>query len=168
MIKMCCWQCWHTYMCCWHIFLFAIHVLNLYMCCWHCWHTFSHKSWGLSKTTLISIYRSLIGSVIDYASLTSSRLSKKTTKTLQALQNNAIRIIYKHAYDAHAHTVDLCSQSGLPRVEERSVELTGIYLSGALESSNGLIQQLLQSFSTRLLKTPLSQFSSKFGQYVLK
>ena len=52
----------------------------------------SHKSWFLNEKTLIQIYNVLIRSIIDYSS---PIISKTNSNTLQIIQNNALRIIFK-------------------------------------------------------------------------
>lgn len=104
----------------------------------------SHKSWGLTKTTLVAIYKSLIGSVIDYSAFSSSQIVPRLEKSIQAIQNQAVRIIFKQKYDAH--TVDLCALAVLPRVSDRMFEQSEKYLWSALVSSNSLICELVESF----------------------
>jgi hypothetical protein len=55
----------------------------------------SHKSWFLKEKTLIQIYNVLIRSIIDYSVILSPIISKTNLNTLQIIQNNALRIIFK-------------------------------------------------------------------------
>jgi hypothetical protein len=104
----------------------------------------SHKSWGLTSETQVAIYRSLIGSVIDYSAFMCSQLSDSLMRTVQAIQNSAMRAIYKMNYDAH--TVDLCAASNLPLVEERMMELNERYIQSSFLSSNVLFCDLAYNY----------------------
>ncbi len=123
---------------------------------------FSHKSWSLTRETLVSIYRSLIGSVIDYAFFMNSQLSDILLKAVQVIQNNAMRVIFKQPFDATTNT--LCTLSGLSRVEERMFDLNERFFESALAAPNELILDLAwgfkRSFSAReiLDKTLLCDF----------
>jgi len=61
----------------------------------------SHRRWKLSKETLTPLYRSLIGSIIEYSFLTVSEISISTLNFLQAIQNQAIRLIYNQDKQPH-------------------------------------------------------------------
>jgi hypothetical protein len=116
----------------------------------------SHRSWQLSKSTLVSIYRSLIGSVLDYSSFMVQRLSEGMIKSLQAIQNNAVRIIFREPFEAHTVDLcDLCEKSGLDLVKDRMVELNARYFTKALAGGNDLIVDLFRSFK--------DSFSSRTG-----
>ena len=56
---------------------------------------FFDKNWRLDQNTLIQIFKSLIRSVIDYASVTLSGLSQSSRNGLEVIQNNALRTIIK-------------------------------------------------------------------------
>ena len=91
-----------------------------------------------------------------------SQLANSLSKTVQAIQNNAMRVIYRQAFDTHTET--LCSLSGLPRVESRMFELTERYLEAAMSGSNELILDLASDFVAASgkresrSKTPLCDF----------
>ena len=104
----------------------------------------SHKSWALSKDTLVAIYKSLIGSVIDYSAFMSSQLSDNLRKSVQAIQNIAMRIIFKQPFDAS--TDSLSALSGLPLVRDRMYELNRRYFEAARTVPNELIVDLMTSF----------------------
>jgi hypothetical protein len=115
----------------------------------------SHKSWALSTKTLVSIYKSLIGSVIDYSFFMCSQLSEKLMKSVQATQNNAMRIIFKKGYDPvtrkNTTTDTLCELSSLPLVEDRMMVLNQRYFDSAVISVNQLILDLGLGFRTLFL-----------------
>jgi hypothetical protein len=52
---------------------------------------FSHRSWHFSKKTLLNVYRALIGSLFDYSFFTVSCVSSTNLKSIQTVQNRAIR-----------------------------------------------------------------------------
>ena len=104
----------------------------------------SHKSWHLSKSTLKALYKSLVGSVLDYSAFIAPRLSQASVKSLQAIQNKAVRTIYKEPFDAH--TVDLFERSGLCLVSERMGLINAKYLDCAIKTNNELIIPLIRSF----------------------
>ena len=56
---------------------------------------FSHKSWRLNHSTLIVLYRALIGSIFDYSYFTVANVSKSTLDLVQKVQNRSIRLICK-------------------------------------------------------------------------
>ena len=121
----------------------------------------SHKSWRLERTTLVAIYRSLIGTVIDYSSFLLPRLSAELEKSLQAVQNNAMRRIFHLSLREHTTTERLCELSGLCLVKERMADLNANYFGKAFATGNELIRGMLVDYeevfgdSTLALKTPL-------------
>lgn len=104
----------------------------------------SHKSWKLSPKTLTSIYRCLIGSVLDYSAFIGPRLTEKVAGSVQVVQNTGMRSIFHRRYDEH--TEELCRLSGLPLVQERMSELNVKYFENAERYSNPLIADLFESF----------------------
>jgi hypothetical protein len=59
----------------------------------------SHKSWKSSTSTLIHIYKTLIGSLFNYSAFCANQALQFWLKKLQVIQNSAIRAIYKLPYD---------------------------------------------------------------------
>lgn len=70
-------------------------------------------------------------------------LANNHKSSLQAIQNNAIRII-DHSWDKT--TAELHSKYELDRLDARANELTTRYLSGALSTNNELISELITNF----------------------
>ena len=103
----------------------------------------SHASWKLSKQTLINLYKSLIGSILDYSFFVISEISISNLISLQAIQNQAIRLIYRLDYDTSTHT--LHEISNLPTVSDRYNELFKRYIEKAL-THNPLITQLMDEY----------------------
>ena len=107
----------------------------------------AHKSWKLSKRTLTNIYKALVGSVIDYSALIGPFLSSSRMKQLQAVQNKAMRTIYKRPYDSH--TDELCQLSNCPRVKDRMHQLAVAHVDTA-KHSNPLIALLIRDYTLQL------------------
>ena len=128
----------------------------------------SHKSWRLHRTTLVALYSSLIGTVIDYSAFLAVGLSRDLKKTLQAVQNNAVRKIFHLSLREHTSTERLCELSGLGLVETRMDELNARYFEKALTTENELIVGLADDYAeagrrTNLdIKTPLCCFPDLF------
>ena len=125
----------------------------------------SHKSWQLKTKTLVSLYRSLIGSIIEYSSFISSLISTTKEKTIQAIQNKAMRAIFKKPYSEK--TENLCKVSGLPLVKDRLSELNHRYFEKAISNKNALIvpqiEQFLKTFSSQPDKVKVDNI---FGQFL--
>ena len=54
----------------------------------------THKNWGLNKSTLVQIYKSLIRSVMEYVGLNFYILGKEQKNELEVIQNSALRAIF--------------------------------------------------------------------------
>ena len=118
----------------------------------------AHKSWKLSKSTLLNTYRALIGSVIEYSAFISPNLTKSLSKDLQIIQNKAIRIIFKQPFDCKTDT--LLNISGLPRVNVRLTALTVNYLNSAAATHNPMIKRLIEEYDNQFVSFAI--FSSEF------
>ncbi len=104
----------------------------------------SHPKWKLSTKTLVSLYRSLIGSIIDYSFFTISEISISILDFLQSIQNQAIRLIFKQNYDASTATLN--SISNVKPINERFNFLLVLYITNARQS-NPLIIQLIDEYN---------------------
>ena len=104
----------------------------------------SHKSWKLNAATLIRIYIALIRSIIDYSFFIFNRLSKKNLKTIQAIQNKALRCIYKQNFEADTNY--LCFISNLPKIKERWTNLFGKYMYRNTLNKNHLLLNLVNEY----------------------
>ena len=112
---------------------------------------------GLTKKTLTSIYNSLIRSLIDYSAFILTRLSKKRRKQLQAIQNAAIRAIFKMPYDTPSSQLNNIAQ--IPSLQERMSDLNEAYTLNAILNENPLFDELKEEYESlsshykRLYKT---------------
>ena len=107
----------------------------------------SHKSWKLSSHTLTNVYKALIGSIIDYSALISCCLSDEYTKSLQAIQNKAMRTIFGRPFDCP--TDELCRLGGCPRVATRQRLLAAAHVD-ATKSTNPLISILVRDYNMQI------------------
>jgi len=125
----------------------------------------SHKSWKLSPSTLMNIYKSLLGSIIDYAFMCLHLISETDLRRLQAIQNNAIRCIFRLPYDCSREELVPYEQGlGLNSVAERLDCLNERYITKCIANSNSLFAKLIADyvggFSARIENhsTPLSLY----------
>lgn len=103
----------------------------------------SNKFWKLTRNTLLMLYKALIASVLDYCSFFVHSISPTNLKRIQAIQNRAIRSIYKQPFDSP--TNDLCRISNLSLVFDRAVELNERFIAKGIEY-NEWIGQLVDEF----------------------
>ena len=105
---------------------------------------FSHKSWHLSKKTLTSKYRALIGSIFDYSFFAVACVSENSLGLVQRIQNRAIRCIYRLEWDSH--TNELFPISGVLFVKERLLQLGARYISKAILNKNVFVCPLISEY----------------------
>jgi hypothetical protein len=103
----------------------------------------SRKIWKISKKVLLTLYKTLIGSIIDYSSFILKSLSQANLKRLQAIQNRAVRCIFRLPYDTS--TENLCNISKLTTVKERMESLNKKFIEKGLVN-NDWIKQLVEEF----------------------
>ncbi|RNA20190.1 RNA-directed DNA polymerase from mobile element jockey-like [Brachionus plicatilis] len=65
----------------------------------------SNEKWGLNQNTLGDLYKSLVGSILDYSFPCLNSFSENNIKKLQAIQNTAVRSILKLKYDTPSNIV---------------------------------------------------------------
>jgi hypothetical protein len=88
---------------------------------------FSHSSWHLKKSCLLSIYCSLVSSIFDYSFFAVACISETSMQRLQRIQNRAVRCIFKLRWDSP--TAEIPILSWLLSVKERLVHLGKRYLA---------------------------------------
>ena len=123
----------------------------------------SHKRWKMSKDTLTSLYRSLIGSVIEYSFFTISEISISTLNYLQSIQNQAIRLIYNLDRQTSNHTLHAISK--LKPISERLNQLFEKYINSASQT-NPLIIQLINEYSSSFISIIKNDNNSKPLTYI--
>jgi hypothetical protein len=124
--------------------------------------TVSHRSWKLSKSTLINLYTSLIRSVFEYSAILAPRLSTTLLSKLQVIQNNALRSIlhihFNKETGKNTSIDELHRLATIPRVSERLTTLRTNYLVNAVETNNPIILRSILEYNAyaggRNLSTP--------------
>ncbi|RNA44863.1 hypothetical protein BpHYR1_038197 [Brachionus plicatilis] len=127
----------------------------------------SNEKWGLNQNTLGNLYKSLVGSILDYSFLCLNSFSENNIKKLQAIQNTAVRSILKLKYDTPSNIVhhEAFNKLKLLTVSNWLFELSKRYVGTGLSHSIPLVDRLLkeykEGFESRYIEypTPLS-FSS--------
>ena len=104
----------------------------------------SHKQWKIYQSTLIQIYKTMVRSLFDYSLFIYPLLSRKHKRSLQSIQDCALRIIYKKKYDYD--TTSLHSLADLDSFDSRSKKLISNYFSSVSANLNPLIDDLLIDF----------------------
>lgn len=104
----------------------------------------AHKSWHLSKQTLILIYNTLVRSVMEYSAILKPLLSTAHLNQLQVIQNNALRTILKKDY--YTRILDLHVDANIKILPVRLDELRFKYIHKAFLHHNPLINNLKNEF----------------------
>jgi hypothetical protein len=120
---------------------------------------FSHRSWKLNNRTLISIYRSLIESIIAFFAV--SCVSNTTISRIQTLQNRAVRIIFYLPFDSP--TAQLYSHSKLLSIKSRMLQLNARYSLKFIIFNNTLTLLTLNNYTANFNKFKKHQYESPFG-----
>ena len=106
----------------------------------------SNRKWNLSKNLLCNLYKSVIASVIDYSFVCINTLSESNINKIQAIQNKAIRFIYRAYEDPVSRIVRLSENHRLSSVVARWSELNESYIEVARANRNPLIVRLVEEF----------------------
>lgn len=104
------------------------HIQNLKLKCQrdlNLMRTISSKMWGADSTTLTKIYRSIIRSKLDYGAIIYNSAKRHIIKQLDAIQNNAVRIVLGAFYTNPVDSI-LC-ELGEPDLYRRRMYLTLSY-----------------------------------------
>ncbi|RNA31662.1 RNA-directed DNA polymerase from mobile element jockey-like [Brachionus plicatilis] len=120
----------------------------------------SNKKWGLDLNTLGNLYKSLIGSILDYSFPCLSSLSETNIKRLEVVQNSAVRFILKLRYDTPSNILhhEAYNKLKLLTLCERYVRAG---LSHSVPLTVRLVEEYNRGFESRYIEypTPLN-FSS--------
>ena len=135
----------------------------------------SKKSWGLDNKTLSALYKSLVGSIIDYVFPCLNLISEANTNKIQTIQNAAVRAILKLKYDTPSNLLhhEALEKLKLHTVANRLDELTERYVRGGLIYSVPLVVRLVdeykRGFNSRYVSypTPLCNCYLVYDEYVL-
>ena len=88
------------------------------------------------------MFKSLVRSVLDYASITASAINDTVKKNFEVIQNNALRIIFKKTLMDKVSVEELREKAGITTIKDRHVKLMNEYYERALISQNPLIDSL--------------------------
>ena len=81
------------------------------------------KNWALKPHILVRIYKSLVRSVLDYASVTAIACNVDVRKDFVVLQNDALRIIFKKNIMDHIKVDDLRKWANVDSIHNRHKDL---------------------------------------------
>lgn len=87
--------------------------------------TLANKNWGADYHTLITLYKSLIQSKIDYGSVAYASASNATLKLLNSIHNKALRIAMGAFVTSPVES--LYSESGMPSLSDRRIYMSLSY-----------------------------------------
>ena len=104
-----------------------------------------NKQWKLDESLLIKIYKSLIRSVLDYSSFLIGSISPSYLKSIESIQNQALRIIFDKKWDEMS-SEDLRKKAKVKSIAERSNMLMERYINKAIESNNELTMRLIENY----------------------
>ncbi len=104
------------------------------------------KTWRLPEHVLTNMYKTLVLSVIDYASITSGCINKKTKHDYEVMQNNALRIIQKKGLFGKIPVAELREKAGVDKIEDRHKILMDNYYEKALISENPLLKKVFDNY----------------------
>ena len=101
-----------------------------------------YESWRINKKILVNIYISLTRSLFEYMSFIFEKLSTSNKETLCAIQNNALRIIFKKKRD-ECTIEELHNLAKISRLETRLKALTDKYYWNSIQTKNPIIVDLV-------------------------
>ena len=102
------------------------------------------KTWGVSSSLLLIVYKVLIRSIIDYAPMATISMCPTYQLALERVQNAAIRhIIY---WPPTVNTATMLKQLKLDSITDRALILTNNYLQKA-RTHNPIIDDLIKSYN---------------------
>lgn len=134
----------------------------------------SYKKWNLETSTLISIYKSLIGSIIDYTNIIYNQLSNTLEDFIAVTQNQALRTIFHKPRET---PISILNQIGLNHklktIKTRAKELNVRYFKNAINYNNQIVIKLLNEykigFTSRKIerKTPICAIWDSIKEYII-
>lgn len=100
--------------------------------------------WGSSPETLLILYKSFVLSIIDYGSYIYFPSTKKASKKIEAIQNEAIRIAL--GYRRSTPIGILLAESKLMLLKERSNYLCDCYIAKIMSNSNSDVYKTINNY----------------------
>ena len=113
--------------------------------------TLAHKEWGLSQTTLISIYKSLMRSLVEYSTTIFYLAPTSSTKRLQTLQNDALRSILKIKREYGNFKIHRLANIQNNQIQHKIQDLNYRYFSRAQNWENSLFETEATSKPSNLI-----------------
>jgi hypothetical protein len=104
----------------------------------------SHKSWHLKEKTLVEIYHAIVRSIMEYSSIIFDLIAEDERKTIDTIQNDALRIIFKK--DRDFSNKKLLKLANEITIKARMSKLKNDYLCKALLKKNPLITKAFKEF----------------------
>ena len=104
------------------------------------------KNWALKPGILVQVYKSLVRSVLDYASVTSIACNVNVLNDYEVVQNDALRIIFKKSVMDHVKIEDLRKWARVSSIESRHSELLTRYYERAIMSNNPLVKEMFAKY----------------------
>ena len=128
-----------------------------------------YKSWKLKPKVLSYIYKTLVGSLIDYSFFLVNVTDNHDFHKLQVIQNKFIRYIFKLPFDCSNEIISSYEPTlNMSRLEVRLTKLSHKYIATSIINDNPimipLIKEYLNGFTARSIKypTPLCTSASIF------
>ena len=100
----------------------------------------------MNQVTLVKMYKCLVRSVIDYASITSGALNKKARDDLETLQNNSLRFILKKRLLDKVSIIELRRMAEVETIEKRHAHLMEDYFERALITGYPLLDKMFKNY----------------------
>ena len=129
----------------------------------------SNRSWGLNQPTLSTLYKTLIGSIIDYAFPCLNLLSNESIRKLQVIQNTAIRRILKLKLETPLETLHHLAFQKLTihRVDNRLFDLSESYFRNGLKNFTPLVIRLVKEYKSIFSSREISNLATPLcSQYL--
>ena len=104
---------------------------------------------GLNSKTLATLYKALIGSILDYSFPCINLISNTNLNKLQTIQNAAVRSILKLKHDTPTNVLhhEAFEKLKIHSVENRLSDLTENYVRRGLEGPVPLVVRLASEYS---------------------
>lgn len=120
----------------------------------------SSKNWKLNHNTLASLYKALIGSILDYNFPCLNSFSESGLQKLQVIQNTAVRCILKLPLRTSSESLfyEAENKLNISKIDHRLSNLLENYLRNALDYSVPLTKRLVseyqRGFDSRFITNP--------------
>ena len=101
------------------------------------------KNWRLEESLLIKMYKVLVRSVLDYASVIYAACNKKVNEDFEIIQNNCLRIIFKKKMTDQIPIETLKSWANIGSIKERHEFLMHSYYEKTIISNNPLLKKTI-------------------------